>query len=73
MATSWGAAQVIDSVQVLPFRLFNQDHQYVSTDDLKGYNYVVYATYASLNNFTDNEEDYQFELCEKPVLKLPSI
>jgi hypothetical protein len=44
-----------------------------SVEKLKGYNYVVYATYASLNNFTDNEEDYQFELCEKPVLKLPSI
>ena len=41
-------------------------------EKLEGYNHVVYATYTSLNDFTDDKEDYQFELCEKPVLKLPS-
>ena len=40
-------------------------------EKLEGYNHVVYATYTSLNDFTDDKEDYQFELCEKPVLKLP--
>ena len=29
------------------------------------------ATYTSLNEFTDKKQDYQFELCEKPVIKLP--
>ena len=42
-------------------------------EKLEGYNHVVYATYTSLNDFTDYKEDYQFELCEKPVLKLPSV
>jgi hypothetical protein len=42
-------------------------------EKLKGYTHVVYATYTSLNDFTKDKEDYQFELCEKPVLKLPSI
>jgi len=42
---------------------------------LKGYDLVVIATY-SLNNsllskHPEAQRDYQFELCEKPVLKLP--
>ena len=36
-----------------------------------GYKHTIYSTYSSLNDFTDDEQDYQFELCEKPVLKLP--
>jgi hypothetical protein len=36
-----------------------------------GYKHTVYSTYSSLNDFTDDKQDYQFELCEKPVLKLP--
>ncbi len=37
------------------------------------YDYVVNATYANLNQLLpiEKQEDYQFELCEKPVLKLP--
>ena len=38
---------------------------------LKGYNYTIYSTYSSLNDFTDKKSNYQFELCEKPILKLP--
>ena len=37
-----------------------------------GYKHTIYSTYSSLNDFTDDEQDYQFELCEKPVLKLPN-
>lgn len=44
-------------------------------NNLKGYGLVVIATY-SLNNsllsqYKAAQKDYQFELCEKPVLKLP--
>ena len=37
------------------------------------YDYVVNATYANLNDIIDLEKQkqYQFELCEKPVLRLP--
>ena len=36
-------------------------------------NYVINTTYANLNQLTpkDKQKDYQFELCEKPVIKLP--
>ena len=40
-------------------------------DKLEGYEHVVYSTYSSLNDFSDNKQNYQFELCEKPLLKLP--
>ena len=36
-----------------------------------GYKHTIYSTYSSLNDFTDEKQDYQFELCEKPLLKLP--
>ena len=38
-----------------------------------GYNFVVNSTYSNLNQLLpeDKQKDYQFELCEKPVLKLP--
>ena len=40
--------------------------------NLKDYDYVINATYSNLNFLiTENELDYQFELCEKPVIKLP--
>ncbi len=42
------------------------------TTELKNYKYKVYSTYASLNDLTNNKQDYQFELCEKPVFKLPN-
>lgn len=35
------------------------------------YDYVVNATYANLNSISDKQRNYQFELCEKPIIKLP--
>lgn len=35
------------------------------------YKKVVYATYAGLNRVTQENVDYQYELCEKPLFKLP--
>jgi len=43
----------------------------IVTSELNGYQFKVYATYASLNDLTDKKQDYQFELCEKPLFKLP--
>ena len=40
-------------------------------NELTGYQFKVYATYASLNSLTDKKQNYQFELCEKPLFKLP--
>ena len=33
--------QAIDSVKVRPFKFINQDGEFVSSDDLRGYNYIV--------------------------------
>jgi len=37
------------------------------------YDYIINSTYANLNQILpeDKQKDYQFELCEKPVIKLP--
>ncbi len=40
-------------------------------ENLTGYKYNIHATYSSLNSLTDKKQDYQFELCEKPLFKLP--
>ena len=40
-------------------------------DDFKGYDVVVIATYAKLNDLLDEKKWYQYELCEKPVVRLP--
>jgi len=39
---------------------------------LKNYKFKVFSTYNSLNDFDENKKDYQYELCEKPLLQLPS-
>ena len=41
--------------------------------DKKNYDYVINATYSNLNEVIPEkkQKNYQFELCEKPVLKLP--
>ena len=41
-------------------------------EKLTGYKYNIHATYSALNSLTDKKQDYQFELCEKPLFKLPS-
>ena len=38
---------------------------------LIGYKYNIHATYSSLNDLTQNKQEYQFELCEKPIFELP--
>lgn len=51
--------------------LFKEWHKTQSKD----YDFLIYALYANNNHpFQDrlhHQKDYQFELCEKPVLKLP--
>lgn len=44
-----------------------------NTSLLEQYPYVVNATYANLNAILpeDQQQEYQFEICEKPILKLP--
>ena len=43
--------------------------------DLSSYDYVVVCTYSAINqslrDFPDARREYQFELCEKPVVRLP--
>ena len=40
-------------------------------EKLIGYKYNIHATYSSLNSLTTKKQDYQFELCEKPLFQLP--
>ena len=44
-----------------------------SKEDNHLFNYVVNSTYSNLNELLpeDKQKDYQFELCEKPVIELP--
>lgn len=48
----------------------------VNNENLQNYDYVINATYAHLNEllekFPESQLDYQFELCEKPLVRLPS-
>jgi ribulose 1,5-bisphosphate synthetase/thiazole synthase len=39
----------------------------------KDYDVVVIATYSNINQLLENKKNYQYELCEKPVVKLPKI
>ena len=40
---------------------------------IKKYDYIINSTYANINHLLEpsKHKDYQFELCEKPVVKLP--
>ena len=48
----------------------------VTEEQLAGYEYLVVSTYSNLNEFLSDfpeaQTDYQFELCEKPVVRLPA-
>jgi|TARA_R110000803_G_scaffold139900_3_gene206536 hypothetical protein len=35
------------------------------------YDYVVISTYSKINELVENNREYQFEICEKPIVKLP--
>jgi hypothetical protein len=54
-----------------------QVHLETEADDavLDAYDFVVISTYATMNTllsrFPEAQEEYQFELCEKPVVRLP--
>ncbi len=46
----------------------------VELASLKDYDYVINCTYANINSLVKEEEkrkEYKFQLCEKPVVKLP--
>lgn len=43
----------------------------VTLPQLASFDYVVNATYSNTNTLTHNKKVYQFELCEKPIVKLP--
>ncbi len=42
-----------------------------SHQDLSNYDACVIATYSKLNDWHDNIQQFQFELCEKPIMRLP--
>ena len=39
--------------------------------DFKSFDYVVIATYAKINELLDKKRPYQYEIIEKPVVRLP--
>jgi hypothetical protein len=39
--------------------------------DLKEFDFTIIATYANINDWSNDKRKYQYEICEKPVLKLP--
>lgn len=43
-----------------------------SSDFSKDFDYVVNCTYSNLNEVFGGDTEYQFEVCEKPVVRLPS-
>ena len=44
-----------------------------SLNELKNQDASVIATYSSLNHWKPKPEMFQYELCEKPVFKLPAV
>ena len=40
-------------------------------DDFENFDYVIISTYSRINDLVDKKRKYQFEVCEKPVVKLP--
>ena len=57
-------------------KLYDNNVDVVTNMEFKNsdnYDYVINSTYANLNQILPEEKqkDYQFELCEKPVIKLP--
>ena len=45
--------------------------KHTTKEDFDDYDYVVIATYSKLNELLDDKKQYQFEVVEKPVVKLP--
>jgi hypothetical protein len=42
-----------------------------SESNLVGFDFSVIATYGGLNQWHEKAQEYQFELCEKPIFRLP--
>ena len=40
-------------------------------NEFSDFDYIVISTYSKINELLDNKREYQFEVCEKPVVKLP--
>ena len=40
-------------------------------NEFSDFDYIVISTYSKINELIDNKREYQFEVCEKPVVKLP--
>ena len=40
-------------------------------NEFSGFDYIIISTYSKINELVDNKREYQFEVCEKPVVKLP--
>lgn len=45
----------------------------VKSLDEEKFDVAVIATYSQINQLIDEKKEYQFEVCEKPVVKLPKI
>jgi hypothetical protein len=56
-----------NGVKLLLNTEYNQADKKVYADT-----FIVYATYSALNKISNVQHQYQFELCEKPLVKLPS-
>ena len=46
-------------------------NKHTTKEDFDDYDYVVIATYSKLNELLDDKIQYQYEVIEKPVVKLP--
>jgi len=46
-------------------------NKHTTEEDFDDYDYVVIATYAKINELLDETIQYQYEVVEKPVVKLP--
>jgi len=46
-------------------------NKHTTEEDFDDYDYVVIATYAKINELLDESIQYQYEVVEKPVVKLP--
>jgi len=66
-----------------PSKLYDSCKRYLDNSDVDlrlgtpynndwNYDYVVNCTYSNLNEVFNGNDIYQFEVCEKPVVKLPS-
>ena len=46
-------------------------NKHTTKEDFDNYDYVVIATYSKLNELLDDKKQYQYEVVEKPVVRLP--